>query len=412
MNEFFRKAYNLNISLFFFDLIRSKLNTSEFLTKRLTFSDFFNSLFLKFMFNKTTDNNLLKFYICFSFVLASTTITSVNAQLITGVWKGKIDHKNVEVKIIKNGDSLTGTSYYYQSPNIYRRYSIKGYFDNSDNSVVWWDDQLIEEKNSSKFLSVKNYNPYRSVADFNCPGGTKMYLTGKASLKNDEVPMKLVALQKFDDHIFNDEWDFIIANYLTGANDPRLIDSIGKLAFAKPKLPETSALAMRPDPPRGTGTAIKQPESKVIIPAKTEKPVVTYLPEKKQQPVVAMEPLTNQQKFESRKKQVIREIPVSGDSIELRFYDNAIVDGDSIAIFLNNQLLAEHIRLTEKAYTIKLAVSELHQSNELAMVAENLGSIPPNTSLMVAIVDGQRYETRLESSEESSAVIRFVRKEQ
>ena len=45
------------------------------------------------------------------------------------------------------------------------------------------------------------------------------------------------------------------------------------------------------------------------------------------------------------------------------------------------------------------------------MVAENLGSIPPNTSLMIAMVDGKRYEARLASTENSSAVIRFVRKE-
>ncbi len=30
----------------------------------------------------------------------------------------------------------------------------------------------------------------------------------------------------------------------------------------------------------------------------------------------------------------------------------------------------------------------------MVMVAENLGTIPPNTSLMVAIVDGKRYEAR------------------
>jgi hypothetical protein len=44
------------------------------------------------------------------------------------------------------------------------------------------------------------------------------------------------------------------------------------------------------------------------------------------------------------------------------------------------------------------------------MVAENLGSIPPNTSYMVAIVDNQRYDARLESTEGSSAMIRFVKK--
>ena len=103
---------------------------------------------------------------------------------------------------------------------------------------------------------------------------------------------------------------------------------------------------------------------------------------------------------------------MSGDSVELRFYDNAEIDGDSISLFLNNRLLFSHIRLLGSAYVIKLAVSELQQTNELIMVAENLGSIPPNTSYMVALVNGNRYEARLESTEGSSAMVRFVKKEE
>ncbi|HEX7905670.1 MAG TPA: hypothetical protein VF487_17480, partial [Chitinophagaceae bacterium] len=56
------------------------------------------------------------------------TAVPVSAQMITGVWKGRINKQKVEVKIIQQGDSLTGTSYYYESPDHYRRYSIKGYF--------------------------------------------------------------------------------------------------------------------------------------------------------------------------------------------------------------------------------------------------------------------------------------------
>jgi hypothetical protein len=55
-------------------------------------------------------------------------------------------------------------------------------------------------------------------------------------------------------------------------------------------------------------------------------------------------------------------------------------------------------------------VSDLNETNELIMVAENLGSIPPNTSYMVAIVGEKRYEARLESTEGSSAMVRFLKK--
>lgn len=357
---------------------------------------------------KTPGNNPLKIYLRHLLLFAGIiSFSCAKAQPITGSWKGKIDHKNVELKIIKNGDSLTGTSYYYQSPNSYRRYSIKGYFDDRDNSVVWWDDQLIEEKNSNKLLTTKRATPYRSTADFNCPGGTKMYLNGKATLKDDEGQlMGPVDLQKFTEHTFDDEWDFVIDNYTVGANDPILIDSIGKLALVKP-VPRAPALVAQARPKPSLRSVNQQPNKLVSIPVTTNKPIEEPTPK----PVVANVPLTNEQKLATRSKQVVQEIPISGDSIELRFYDNAIVDGDSIAIFLNNRLLAEHIRLAEEAYTMKLAVATLQDSNELVMVAENLGSIPPNTALMVAIVGGKRYETRLESTEQSSAVIRFVRKE-
>jgi hypothetical protein len=98
---------------------------------------------------------------------------------------------------------------------------------------------------------------------------------------------------------------------------------------------------------------------------------------------------------------------VNGDSIELRFYDNAQIDGDSISLFLNDKLLFQHIRLTDKAYTIKLPVSALSAENELTMVAENLGAIPPNTSYMVAMVGEKKYTANLASTENSSAVIRL-----
>jgi hypothetical protein len=51
------------------------------------------------------------------------------AQTITGVWRGRINNQKVEVKIIQQGDVLTGSSYYYGTKGNYRRFSIKGYFD-------------------------------------------------------------------------------------------------------------------------------------------------------------------------------------------------------------------------------------------------------------------------------------------
>ena len=342
------------------------------------------------------------------FPILSLLFVKANAQQITGYWKGKIDRKNVEIKIVKNGDSLTGSSYYYETVNSFRRYSIKGYFDPETNSAVWWDDQLIEERKGKTILPAAAAVPYLSTADFNCPGGNRMFLNGASVLKDkNNQPKGSVDLQKTATHSFRDEWDYVIDNFTAGTNDPYFIDSIGKLALIKPVEIKPAVVVTEKTVSK---TSTPEPKKTVFIPAmkkQSEPPV-------KKETVAAIPAIkamiSIEEKFRSREKVIFQEIPVMADSIELRFYDNAEVDGDSISLFLNDKLIFEHIRLTEKAYIIKLAVEDLKETNDLIMVAENLGSIPPNTSYMLAIVDGTRYEARLESTEQSSAGIRFIRK--
>ncbi len=322
--------------------------------------------------------------------------------MITGIWHGRINRQKAEVKIIQKGDSLTGTSYYYESTSNYRRYSIKGYFDQLTNTTVWWDDKLIEEKLGRFSITSPGKIPLLSQADFNCPGGSKMMLDGTVS-KRDEVFNEEgeVHLNKTGISEFEDEWDFVIDNYTVGGNDPELIDSIDSLSQtkpveAKPEIivePVKEVIVQKPVP-------VAQPEPKQVAVFKKEEKVVALPPPLPKPPSI-------EEKFTERKKVFIKEIPVSGDSIELRFYDNAEIDGDSISLFLNGKVLKENIGLKASPYIIKLSVIELQETNELVMVAENLGTIPPNTSYMVAIINNERYDAYLASSEGSSAMIRL-----
>lgn len=324
--------------------------------------------------------------------------------MITGIWKGKINRQKVEVKIIQSGGSLTGTVYYYESANNYRRYGIKGYFDPNTNEAVWWDDQLLEEKTGGHASPGKV--PLLSRADFNCPGYGRMMLGGKASrMENENERAGEVNLDKTEWPDFSDEWDFVLENFTVGANDPDIIDSVDLISSAK-KTIEEEPIKTAPFKSPPVGETLKSPT--IEEKASTPNPIAIGFPvptdgETLKSPTI-------EEKFVARKKIFATEIPVSGDSIELHFYDNAQIDGDSISLFLNDKLIFEHIRLTEKAYTVKLPVTELNASNELIMVAENLGSIPPNTSYMVALVGENRYEARLESTEGSSALIRLVKK--
>ena len=316
---------------------------------------------------------------------------ATKAQMITGIWQGKINRQKVEVKIIQQGDSLTGTSYYYESPTHYRRYGIKGYFDPNTNEAVWWDDHLIEERTGSS-RNAAGRMAMLSRADFNCPGEGKMMLDGKAGKPEEENPKGDLHLDKIASTNFPDDWDDVIDNYLVGGNDPDLIAKLSARDEEEPVTIIPSPILQRPpqEPVREPVT-IAPPVAEVKI----DKPV-TSAP-------------TIEQKFITRKKVLVKEIPLAGDSVELQFYDNAEIDGDSISLFLNDRLIFQHIRLLGSAYTIKIAVKQLEETNELTMVAENLGSIPPNTSYMIALVGDKRYDARLESTEGSSAMIRFVK---
>jgi len=342
----------------------------------------------------------------FSLVIFSVVISGGNTigQMITGVWKGQIDKNKVELKIIQKGDSLLGSSYYYESPTNYRRYSIKGYFDTKTNETIWWDDQLIEEHIGKINFKSTGKLPYLSSADFNCPGSGRMLLDGNAYKAPEKREIKgKVNLQKIETGIFPDEWDFIIDNYTAGANDPYYIDSVAEIS---------TGIKIDFESPQVENTIVKKEEN--TFPVKKELPAAEKTIEKKEPPVIIYpEPVKKipiEEKFIKREKIVALEIPVTGDSLELRFYDNAEIDGDSISLFLNNKMIFEHILLKATPYTIKIPMKDLNESNELVMVAENLGSIPPNTSYMLAIADNKRYEAWLKSTEETSALIRILKK--
>jgi len=52
-------------------------------------------------------------------------------------------------------------------------------------------------------------------------------------------------------------------------------------------------------------------------------------------------------------------------------------------------------------------MDEESDEHELVMVAENLGRIPPNTSLMIVESGEQRFTAQITSTEQKNAVVRL-----
>ena len=113
--------------------------------------------------------------------------------------------------------------------------------------------------------------------------------------------------------------------------------------------------------------------------------------------------------FEKRSNSVLQTVNVENPSVKIELYDNGEVDGDSISLFYNGKVLLAHKRLSEKAITLELPI-DFDVVNELVMYADNLGTIPPNTALMVVYDGTKRYEVRITSDLKKSGTIRFTHK--
>ena len=114
--------------------------------------------------------------------------------------------------------------------------------------------------------------------------------------------------------------------------------------------------------------------------------------------------------YKQREKEIAEEIVVESDSLLIDFYDNGEIDGDSISVFYNDQLLASSQRLSAKAIHIKVGLDSTREVNEITMFADNLGSIPPNTALMLVYDGRKRYEVRLSSTLQKNGTVRIRKK--
>ena len=104
----------------------------------------------------------------------------------------------------------------------------------------------------------------------------------------------------------------------------------------------------------------------------------------------------------------IKEIRVDTGIVKLSFYDNAEIDGDTISVLLNNQTIVSHQRLALKPITVEIKVDLDHKEQEITMVGENQGEIPPNTALLIITAGKKRYQLYLASTEKKNAQVRII----
>lgn len=166
-------------------------------------------------------------------------------------------------------------------------------------------------------------------------------------------------------------------------------------------------------PPVAAPKKVTPPVAKKA-PAETPAPekVIKISPEKQEietKPIIKnIAPLPR--KLETRRNDIVKSIEIESHTFQLDFYDNGEIDGDSISVFYNGKLLLSHKRLSDVPITLKLELDKNVDENIVTMYAENLGSIPPNTAVMIVTDGDKRYEVRLSSDTEKSGSVIFTRK--
>lgn len=326
------------------------------------------------------------------------------AQNFAGQWKGQfVDQSTSDIgwggekcdyvlELEVNGVKVTGFSYTYFNEGGKRYYTIcqlEGFI-----------------KKGSKYLEVREVERTKT----NLP----------ADVRNCFQIHKLSHFKKGNEETLEGSW--ISAPNQEG-DCGRGITNLSKriLQVNKPDFNNTIARTGKPKPvvtkiipkPNPTPPAIV----KTVTPTKP-KPIIST--PKEQPPVVKKDVIPNNpmvpendlalKNFEKRNNTVIQTIEVENETFKVDFYDNGDIDGDTISVFYNGKLIEANKRLTDKALSLTLLINPNVIINELIMYAENLGSIPPNTAVMIVTDGSKRYEVRIASDLKKSGVIRFVHK--
>jgi len=114
--------------------------------------------------------------------------------------------------------------------------------------------------------------------------------------------------------------------------------------------------------------------------------------------------------IEERKSEFNQFVNFKSDSLELALYDNGEIDGDTVSVIMNGEIILAKQGL--KASAIKKTVYITPDDGDefsLILYAENLGKYPPNTGLLVVHDGDDVYNVRFSADFQKNAGVIFRR---
>lgn len=305
---------------------------------------------------------------CLLLLLLLCLADGLQAQQLTGIWSGKISRstanyagiESVEVQLFQSGKRLWGHSFSFKDTSRFVLFRVEGNRNKKDNFVTLQENgHPFYQLPTGYFPCEKFYNlTYSKI-------GKTEYLTGKwggvgvgldtSCFPNEQL---IVVLQKLK------RPDYPLQAFV----NKRLIDYFVTRKNIK--------------------TEIEAEDSLMLV----QKFTPQKLPEA-------------DSTLRERKLDIQRILQLTDSTVYVSLYDNAIIDDDTVSVFVNKKPMLVKARVSDKRIGFDIKLTDPTQPIEIIMQAENLGSIPPNTALMVVECGKKRYEVRLTSSYEKHAVL-------
>ncbi|MGC4102665.1 hypothetical protein [Ferruginibacter sp.] len=274
----------------------------------------------------------------------------VFAQDLTGTWEGSVGGNYCKIVIFHVNDSCFG--YTYDTGMGYCKANFTATYDSSKKKFKGKNTNFIEHTPTH---ALSTYHLHYSKR------GNIEYLSGTASAKS--IGAKLLSFGMPFPVQYKRTSDQIDTTALIAA----------KVAYYKDKaerIPATNSI------PKDTiKDVVKAP---VVINTDT---AVTDLVHVK----------------ESRTSKLSQTIETTADSIKLVLYDNGDIDGDTVTVFDNGKMIIDRLGLGVKPYEVVIPLDKNNRLHAIELMANNLGSIPPNTAYMLILAGKERYELRLSS---------------
>ena len=340
-------------------------------------------------------------------LMASFPLSAV-CQNLTGIWRGIFitedgDEYRYELQIAHSkANSISGVSYSYLDTRFYGKATLTGNFTRSRKSALVQEIRTVEVKmaGGSTACIMKCSFVYSTSGKEAFLEGTYTSTFEEGLNRGKNCGGGKVFLRKVPTS------DFYVEPFLRKKSEPVVRE---KTSIPLPKPPVTQAKPKSQTP----NTTTRKPP--VTTPQKntttTRKPVDTVsrrtnTPIEVNKPVIksgsAPPTLTR-----SRTNELVKTVVVSNEVISVRLYDNGQIDGDTISVYLDGNAILSNKGLSTVPITLNISLDESNPEHTLVMVAENLGKIPPNTSLMIIQDGNERHQVSITSTEQKNAMVRF-----